>query len=379
MPHVKKAKTIVPKSGSAAIDKRPISPRQTTRRSSAVHGRCTRPARESKLRTFIVLLLLIATIVLSSTRAALSAERLSGIVLSLLAARGEVVIRHDAFGGMPGMTMVFSVSPKSAISTLRIGDTISADLTRSTQPWTISHVHVSAHEPVAEQFKAIRRVPILQEGDRVPQTRFVDQDGRMFSFASFLGRNVVLAFIYTRCRDECPLISAKFAQMQTAFATGDTHLVEISVDPEHDTPPVLAHYARLFSAQPARWTFGTGDPDQVFDFEARFGVQPFPDTPGDVIHGERTAIIDRAGRISYLIDGPSWSPAGIVAQVNAIDRHASNPIARLDLALSRVAVAICGDRVAGSSGLLDLAVFLVIVAAFGWAFYRIGRAILSAR
>ena len=293
--------------------------------------------------------------------------------------RGEVVIRHDAFAGMPAITRVVSVTPRSAVSTLRIGDTISADVTRSAQPWTLFNIHVAARQPVQEQLKTIRRVPILREGDPVPQAPFVDQEGRAFSFARFAGQNVVLAFIYTRCRDACPLISAKFAQMQTAFANSDTHLVEITVDPEHDTPPVLAHYAKLFNAQPARWTLGTGDPDRVLDFDTRFGVQPFADAPGDVIHGERTVIIDRSGKIAYIFDGPSWSPAGIVAQVNAIDHRADNPLARLDLALSRAAVAICGDRVAGFSGLFDLAVVIVILAAFGYAFYRIGRAILTAR
>ena len=300
-------------------------------------------------------------------------------MLGLVGARGEIVVRHDAFGGMPAATTVFSVAPRSEISTVRVGDTISADVSRSTQPRTLLHVQVTARESVGEQLRAIRRVPILREGDRVPQTRFVDQEGRPFSFARFLGKDVVLAFIYARCRDACPLISAKFAQLQTAFANDNTHLVEITVDPEHDTPEVLAHYAHLFNARPARWTLGTGDPDRVFDVEARFAVQPLPDAPGDVIHGERTVIIDGSGTISYIIDGPSWTPAEIVAQVNAIDHRAENPIARLDLALSRAAVAICGDRVAGSSGLLDLAVFLVIVAAFGYAFYRVGRAILSVR
>ena len=304
---------------------------------------------------------------------------MSGVVLGLVTGRGEAVLRHERVAGMPETTTVFSVAPRSAISTLRIGDTVRADVTGSTKAWTLSHIRVTARQPAAEQVKAILRVPILHEGDGVPQTRFIDQEGRSFSFARFSGHNVVLAFIYTRCRDACPLISAKFAQLQTAFARSDTHLVEITVDPEHDTPPVLAHYAHLFSAQPAHWTIGTGDPNQVFDFEGRFAVQPFADTPGDVIHGERTVIVDRSGKINYIIDGPSWSPAEIIAQVNAVDQRATNPIARLDLALSRVAVAICGDRVAGSSGLLDLAVFLVIVAAFGYAFYRIGRAILSAR
>jgi protein SCO1/2 len=174
----------------------------------------------------------------------------------------------------------------------------------------------------------------------------------------------------------CPLISAKFGQLQDAFKTGDTKLVEVTLDPEYDTPAVLNKYAALFGA---RWTLATGAPDAVLDFDARFGIQPFADPNLGLIHTERTVLIDRRGVIRYLIDDPAWEPAGIIAQINDIDHRSSNVLARLDLALSRAAVAVCGDRVAGFSGLVDLLVLAVIIAAFGWGFYRIGRAIGSAK
>jgi len=310
-------------------------------------------------------------------RGASAAERLRGVVLGLQPSRGEAVVRHESLSGMPAMTMAFKIVPRSALAQVRIGDNISAEVNEATEPWTLSHVAVVAREAASAPVQAIRRVPILQEGDRVPQTPFRDQASHRFSFANFLGKDVVLAFIYTRCRDArmCPLISAKFAQLQTALNRTDTHLVEITLDPQYDTPAVLQRYARLFGARADRWTLGTGETNQVLDFDARFGIQPFADPAVGIIHTERTAIIDRSGAIRYLVDDPGWSIEGIIAQVNAIDRRANNPIARLDLALSRAAVAICGDRVAGFSGLLDLAVFLAIVAGFGWAFFRIGRAI----
>ncbi len=68
-----------------------------------------------------------------------------------------------------------------------------------------------------------------------------------------------------------------------------------------------------------------------------------------------------------------------MAQIDLLDNRASNPLARLDLALSRAAIAVCGDRVAGFSGLTDLLVVIVIFAAFGWGLYRIARTIARAK
>ena len=41
-------------------------------------------------------------------------------------------------------------------------------------------------------------------------------------------------------------------QLSTA-GTPDVSLVSFTVDPQHDTPPVLAAYAKHFTANPARW------------------------------------------------------------------------------------------------------------------------------
>ena len=50
------------------------------------------------------------------------------------------------------------------------------------------------------------------------------------------------------------------AHLQALFAAeDDLRLVSISVDPEHDTPEVLARYAHGFNAHPQRWLFLTGE------------------------------------------------------------------------------------------------------------------------
>ena len=102
----------------------------------------------------------------------------------------------------------------------------------------------------------------------------------------------------------------------------------------------------------------------------------FPDPNGGLIHAENTVIVDRDGRIAEMFPDPSWLPAQILATVDANGR-AVNPLARLNLWLSSRAVALFGDGVAGFSGLTDLAVALLIFAAFGYLVYRFARKIFA--
>ncbi len=228
--------------------------------------------------------------------------------------------------------------------------------------------------------QVLREVQPVDVGQKMPPDSFADQDGKRFSFTMLRGTPVVFAFIYTRCRDqrECPLISAKFGALQRLTKPNDLRLVEMTVDPVFDSPPILKIYARRFDADPRRWTLVTGDPDKVLDFAARFGVSAFAHPGADLIHSERTVIVDSAGIVRQLIDETAWSPGEIIAQVRADEHEVSNPIARLNLWLSSAAVAICGDSVAGLPGFADLLIFLAFVAALVWIFYRLSRAIRSA-
>jgi cytochrome oxidase Cu insertion factor (SCO1/SenC/PrrC family) len=213
----------------------------------------------------------------------------------------------------------------------------------------------------------------------VPDTPFLDQSGSPFSFAQLRGQDVVLAFIYTRCQDPrmCPLISAKFHALQTALGGRHAHLVEVTLDPAYDRPPVLTRYASVFGADPHRWTLAVGDPDQTLDFAARFGISTFPDPNIGIIHAEDTALIGPDGTIEEMITDTSWAPDEIVAQLDAEHGRASNPIARFNLWLSKTASAVCGNDVGQFSGLRDLVIVAIIVGALGYLARRLYRAIFA--
>lgn len=171
----------------------------------------------------------------------------------------------------------------------------------------------------------------------------------------------------------CPLISAKFTQLQRELGARKVHLVEVTLDPTYDRPPVLAAYGRAFGADPKRWSLVVGDAEPTLDFAARFGITAFPDPQIGIIHSENTVLIDRDGRIATMMTDTAWLPGEVVAQLDHMNGIASNPLARLNLWLSQTATAICGNSVAGFSGLTDLAVVIAIFAAMGYLFYRLVR------
>jgi protein SCO1/2 len=280
---------------------------------------------------------------------------------------------------MPGMTMSFRVDPKE-MGRLQPGQTIDAVVDTATEPWTLHDVRVvgmlqlvATPPPDDHPRSIIRNVKLLSEGDPLPETSFIDQDGKPFTFAALHGSNVVLSFIFTRCRDTCPLISAKFERLQTLLRASKAHLVEISLDPAFDRPEVLRRYSRQFHADFERWTLLTGTPDPILDFAAQMNVTALEDPRFTMLHSERTVIVDPNGTIRQFIDEVAWSPEEIVEVVKALDREQSNPLLRFNLWLSSQAVAVCGNRVAKFSGFQDLLVVLAVFLGVGWLLYRVAR------
>jgi len=116
---------------------------------------------------------------------------------------------------------------------------------------------------------------------QVPDYRLTDQHGKPFGSAELAGKVYVVDFVFTRCRSICPRMTAQMKKLQTRFAKAGVpiHLVSISVDPEHDRPPVLAAYAKKHGADPKRWHFLTGPLPTVHALLSKgSGARPAPGT-----------------------------------------------------------------------------------------------------
>jgi len=150
---------------------------------------------------------------------------------------------------------------------------------------------------------AAHRLPVLGQ---VPDFQLTSQTGETVDRQSLMGHVWVADFIFTTCPGPCPMMSSRMRQVQTATAsTPDVKLVSFTVDPAHDTPVVLAAYAKHFLAQPARWHFLTG-PQPMLN---HLGLDGFHlnAVDGGLDHSTRFALVDRAARIrgyySFTDDG----------------------------------------------------------------------------
>jgi protein SCO1 len=83
-----------------------------------------------------------------------------------------------------------------------------------------------------------------------PRYVLLDTRGRMVSNEDFAGSFQLITFGYTSCPDVCPTELSTMASALHALgsASGRLKLVFISVDPQRDTPEVLAHYTSYFDA-----------------------------------------------------------------------------------------------------------------------------------
>jgi cytochrome oxidase Cu insertion factor (SCO1/SenC/PrrC family) len=92
----------------------------------------------------------------------------------------------------------------------------------------------------------------------VPAFELTSQRGNQFNRSALDGHVWVADFVFTNCQGPCPRMSSHMRALQNATDPG-VRLVSFTVDPDRDTPAVLAAYGKRFGADDSRWAFLTGD------------------------------------------------------------------------------------------------------------------------
>jgi protein SCO1/2 len=153
--------------------------------------------------------------------------------------------------------------------------------------------------------------PELPVYGQIPAFQLIDQTGRSFDRTALDGRIWVADFIFTTCTGPCPRMSSLMRQVQSAAAgVPNVRLVSFSVDPERDTPPVLAQYAQRYRAEEGRWFFLTGA-RQTLDALDRDAFK-LGNVDGSLNHSTRFVLVDRRGRIRGYYGTSDESPVTAV-------------------------------------------------------------------
>jgi cytochrome oxidase Cu insertion factor (SCO1/SenC/PrrC family) len=151
--------------------------------------------------------------------------------------------------------------------------------------------------------------PLYIDPILLPDFTLTGADGKPVAKTDLAGKVWVASFVFTHCTGTCPKISATVARLQSELAPTrpDLRFVTFSVDPERDTPAVLAKYGERFGAKD-HWLFLTGKEGEVHKllndgFKVHTAKNP-DGKPGDeFMHVSKLVVVDKAGRIRGFFDG----------------------------------------------------------------------------
>ncbi|MPZ11285.1 MAG: SCO family protein [Kiloniellaceae bacterium] len=153
--------------------------------------------------------------------------------------------------------------------------------------------------------------------------RLLDETGKALDLSQlFGGRLTVLAFMYTRCGDACPLAALRLADLQQlaaedAAAARQVQILSLSFDPDHDTPAVMAEYGELMrhpDIVAPRWLFLTAPGQEALEpllaaYDQPVARKADPDGPGGPLnHLLRVFLIDAEGFVRNIYSADFLDP-----------------------------------------------------------------------
>jgi protein SCO1/2 len=166
----------------------------------------------------------------------------------------------------------------------------------------------------------VQPLPVLGQ---VPQFQLTAQTGQPFDSHSLDGHIWVANFIFTTCTGPCPMMSHQMRGIQNSTGgTPELKLVSFTVDPAHDTPPVLAKYAAHFKADPERWYFLTGEMARLNDL----GLNAFKlnSVDGGLSHSTRFVLVDGHRRIrGYYLSSDDGFPKKLLHDIRQLQSEPS--------------------------------------------------------
>ena len=140
---------------------------------------------------------------------------------------------------------------------------------------------------------------IMPAGVVAPDFHLKDQAGRSFGMAQYSGRPVIVTFLYSHCKDTCP-VQARLISSAVQELGHQVPVIAFSVDPAHDTGASVDQFMREQKVTAnIRWGLGTAK--QLAPVWKGYAVTPQLD---DAEHMARIVLVDKLGfqKIGYPLE-----------------------------------------------------------------------------
>lgn len=149
-----------------------------------------------------------------------------------------------------------------------------------------------------------------------------DHTGKVRTLADFRGKAVVMFFGYTRCPDVCPTTMAELKAVKEQLGEDGKRMqvLFVTVDPERDTPQLLANYVPAFDPS-FLGLYGDAAATAKVAKDFRVFYQKVPGKTPDGYSIDHTAgsyVFDPQGRLRLFVR--EGNPANLVADIQTLLR-----------------------------------------------------------
>lgn len=137
---------------------------------------------------------------------------------------------------------------------------------------------------------------------QIKDFQLTDSKGEQFQSSQLKNKVWVADFFFTTCGTICPIMTRNMNSLYGVYKLNpNVEFVSISVNPEQDTPDVLARYAQKYQVSTNNWNFLTGPREAITDLTVKsFKIGSIEDP---IFHSANFVLVDKSGRIRGYYDG----------------------------------------------------------------------------
>lgn len=142
----------------------------------------------------------------------------------------------------------------------------------------------------------------------IPAFTFTDQNNTAVTNANFKGSKIYVAdFFFTSCPTICPKMKTQMLRLYKHFKGNESvSFLSHSIDPRHDTVPVLADYAKKLGIEGNQWRFVTGQKEKIYEIGQKGYMATAKEdstADGGFVHSGAFILVDKQMRVRGIYDG----------------------------------------------------------------------------
>ncbi|MGG5577886.1 SCO family protein [Myroides sp. C15-4] len=142
----------------------------------------------------------------------------------------------------------------------------------------------------------------------IPDFALLNQDSLVVNNKTLAGKIYIADFIFLQCPTICPKMNVEMKRVYDAFHENENVVfVSHTIDPKHDSIPVLKAYSESLGVDAAKWHFLYGDESDIHQLAQGYFMQAYQESaaPGGYAHSGGFLLIDADQHIRGVYDGTS--------------------------------------------------------------------------